>query len=464
MAPSVAGQRRQLRGQAHHVSPVIDNREELARSTRHEHALGAVADGVAAAHPARVVERAVSIDGDALQIGNETYALAAVEDLIVLGGGNAAGHVAAALEAELGDAIDGGLVVTDDPVETARIEVQEGTHPLPSAANVAGTSQLLDRAAATGPDDLVLVVVTGGGSALLCAPAVGVALEEYEQLTDGLLRSGATIDEINAVRKHVSQIKGGQLARALAPSRAASLVISDVVGNRLDTVASGPTVPDSSTYADAAAVCDRYDFALPESVERVLRRGRAGDRPETPGDPEAFDHVSTHVLAESRTALDAAAATLGDAGYDARILSSRIEGEAREVGTVHVGIAAECLASGTPFEPPVALLSGGETTVTVQGEGHGGPNQEFALSGALALDSADLVVAAVDTDGIDGNTDAAGAIVDADAVPDGRHSDARRALENNDAYGYLDGVDRLLRTGATGTNVNDLRVVLVGGP
>lgn len=443
---------------------MIENAADLVRTARHEHALRAIEDGIAAAHPTRVVADAVTRSGTDLTVGGETYSLDESGEVVVLGGGNAAGHMAAALETELGGAVDGGLVVTDDPVDTDRVEVVEGTHPLPSEANVAGTSRLLDRAAATTEDDLVVVLLSGGGSALLCAPADGVSLGDYRAVTDDLLRSGATIDEINAVRKHLSRIKGGRLARALAPSRVVTLVISDVVGTRLDTIASGPTSPDPTTSADAQSVLADYEISPPESVDRVLDRGATGDLAETPADPSAVTHVQTHVVAENRTALDAAAETLAAAGYDARVLSSRIEGEASEVGTVHVGIAAECLATGTPFEPPVALCSGGETTVTVEGEGHGGPNQEFALSAALGLDGSDLVVAAVDTDGIDGNTDAAGAIVDAETVPDERRREARRALRTNDVHDYLAAEGRLIETGPTGTNVNDLRIVLVGEP
>jgi len=446
---------------------MIRNRERLARTGRHGDVLDAIETGIEAAHPRRVVEHGVRLEGTRLHVADGvTEDLAAYDEVVVLGGGNAAGHVAAALESVLGDQLDRGVVVTDVSVDTETVAVVEGTHPLPSEANRAGTERLLELARDTTPQTLVLVIVTGGASALLCAPREDIPLDEYRDVTDQLLRSGATIDEINAVRKHLSQLKGGQLARLLAPARVISLVFSDVVGNRLDVIASGPTAPDPSTFADAAAVRDRYELALSASVAATLERGLAGEIAETPGtDDLAFERVSNHVLADNRTALDAAAASLEAAGYPAQVLSSRIEGEAREAGLVHAGIAAECLASGEPFEPPVALLSGGETTVTVTGDGAGGPNQEFALGAALALgepmSGTAPVVASVDTDGIDGNAAVAGALVDGETVDDA--ADARAALDRNDAGGYLKERDALVETGPTGTNVNDLRVVLVGG-
>jgi hydroxypyruvate reductase len=264
---------------------------------------------------------------------------------------------------------------------------------------------------------------------------------------------------MNAVRKHLSAVKGGLLARAAHPATVVSLVFSDVVGDDLDVIASGPTVPDTSTFADALDVLDRYGVAVPDAVEDRLERGAAGDLPETPdpGDP-AFDRTTAHVLADNFTALSAARDAAEAAGFDALVLSSRVRGEAREAAKVHAGIAEECAATGNPVEPPAVLLSGGETTVTVRGSGRGGRNQEFALSAALEL-ATDVVVASVDTDGIDGSTDAAGALVDASTVED--PGAARRALADNDAFGYLDDRGATVYTGRTGTNVNDLRALVV---
>jgi hydroxypyruvate reductase len=437
--------------------------DESAQSARHEQARRAIQAGIEAAQPRRVLGEAVEYHDETLRISGTEYSLEEFDQVLVLGGGNGAGQVAAALVEILGDRIDDGIVVTDNPAETSRVEMVEGTHPLPSEANVEGTSRLLELAAGTTENDLVLTVVTGGGSALLCAPTEELTLEEYRTLTNRLIESGATIDEINAVRKHVSRIKGGQLARALAPARTVGIVFSDVVGNRLDVIASGPIAPDESTYQDAIEVLDRHDVQTPDSVDRILTEGADGDRPETPRPGDAvFDRVSHHIVADNRTALDATAETLQQAGYETAILSDRIEGEASDVGGVHAQIALATAETGEPFTPPIALLSGGETTVTVRGDGTGGPNQEFALRAAIDIAGSDVIAGVVDTDGIDGATAVAGALVDGSTVPDTRR--AEQALGDNDAFGYLDEQDVLLRSGPTGTNVNDLRLLLIGEP
>ena len=436
--------------------------------TLYDHALASIEAGIDAAHPHTVIDETLDFDGTHLTVNHDSYALESFDEVLVVGGGKAAGAVAEALERKLGVEIDGGTVVTTAPGETERVHQVEGTHPLPSLRNVEGTRQILDRTASTGEDDLVVAVVTGGASALLCAPVDGVSLEEYRTLTEQLLHSGATIDELNAVRKHLSRIKGGRLAAVLAPATVVAVVFSDVVGNPLDVIASGPTAPDATTYEDARHVIERYGVDVPESVQQVLGEGVRGERAETPGEEsEVFENVSNHVLADNRTALEAAASVCEELGYTTAILSSRIEGEARTVGGVHAAIVLECLDTGNPYEPPVALLSGGETTVTVTGHGVGGPNQEFALAGALELaqegdeTGGKVALASVDTDGIDGPTDAAGAIVDSETVGPDDVESARVALDGNDAYTYLDVRDALVRTGSTGTNVNDLRVTII---
>lgn len=446
---------------------MIRNESSLVRTDRHEHALRAIVEGIEAARPGRVLQRELDFTDGHLTVDDERYHLDEYDDVVVVGGGKPAGRAAAALETLLGEQLGGGVVVTDTPTETEYVDVFEGDHPIPSRENETRTSRLLERADATTEDDLVLAVVGGGGSALLCAPVDGVSVEDLQSLTDALLDSGATIDEINAVRKHLSRIKGGRLARALAPATTVGLVFSDVVGNDLSVIASGPTAPDTTSYDDALGVLDRYDVGAPDTVTRTLERGARGARPETPGEhDDAFAHVTHHVLADARTALDAAAEACEACGYRPVVLASGMEGEAREVGGVQAAIAGECLATGEPFEPPVAVLSGGETTVTISGEGMGGPNQEFALSAAVALAGTDavdvgtdVVVASADTDGIDGPTDAAGALVDGSTIENRR--DAESALADNDAYVFLAERDALVRTGPTGTNVNDLRLVLV---
>lgn len=441
---------------------MIRNADRLATTPARETALACVAAGIEAAHPRRVVRESVALDGDALRVGDAEYDLGEYARVLALGGGNAAGHVAAALESVLGDRLDGGAVVTDDPAPTECVEVVRGDHPIPSERAAAGARRVLELAESADEETLVLAVVTGGGSALLPAPADGIGLNALRSTTAALVESGADIHDINAVRKHLSAIKGGGLARAAAPARVVGLVFSDVVGNDLDVVASGPTAPDGSTFADALDVLDRFDVDVPESVRERLRRGADGGLPETPRpDDPAFERVDNHVLADGFTALAAARKTAAERGYETLVLSSRVRGEAREAAKTHVAIAEEVRATGNPVAAPAVVLSGGETTVTVRGDGTGGPNGEFALSAAveLARTGTDAALASVDTDGIDGATDAAGALVDGETVES--VAGAQAALADNDVRPYLADRGALVETGPTGTNVNDLRVLVV---
>jgi len=438
---------------------MIAGRDTLARTDAHDLALACVEAGIEAAHPEQVIHDAVTRDGTRLRVGDRTIGLGSFDEVLVLGGGKAGATVAAALEDVLGDALDGGVVVTNDPVATDRVTVREGNHPVPDEDGQAGARDVLDAAEAAEEGTLVLAVVTGGGSALLPAPAGGVSLADLRAVTEALLESGASIDEINAVRKHCSALKGGQLARAAAPATVVSLLFSDVVGDDPAVIASGPTVPDPTTFADALGVLAAYRIDAPASVRERLERGADDDLPETPtaGD-RAFDRASTHVLANGWTAIGAAREAAAEAGFGTLVLSSRIEGEAREAAKTHAAVAAEAAGTGNPIDPPAVVLSGGETTVTIRGDGRGGPNCEFALSAARSLPDG-AVLACVDTDGEDGRSGAAGAIVDAETV--GNREAAARALADNDAAGYLDGRDALIETGQTGTNVNDLRVLVI---
>ena len=446
---------------------MIHNREQLAKTPSHAVALDCLTAGITAADPARLTRDAVSVADTTLTVGEASYDLAGYDEVIALGGGKAAAVVAAALEAVLGDHLDSGIVVTDSPRSTERVDVLAGTHPIPDERGVENTRRLLDTAAAADDSTLLVGVITGGGSALMAAPAAGISLADLRSTTDALLNSGATIDEINAVRKHCSAIKGGRLAAATQPADVCVLVVSDVVGNDLATIASGPLVGDPTTYADARAVIDRYDLNVPAAVTDRLARGDAGEIDETPAPGgSVFEGVTTAIIGDGLTAVRAAADRAAAAGFTPLVLSSRIRGEAREAAKTQVAIAEGIAATGDPLDPPAVVVSGGETTVTVDGEGVGGPNQEFALSAALELAAGDdaapeTVVAAVDTDGVDGPTDAAGAIVDGEtvSVQEGRH-----ALADNDATTALRAADAVITTGPTGTNVNDLRVVVVPEP
>jgi len=441
---------------------MIEQRERLARSTAHAVALDALEAGIAAADPARLTGERVSVSGATLTVGESTVSLGEIDEIVVLGGGKAAGVVAAELESVLGDRLDSGVVVTNNTVETERIEQLPGDHPVPGDSSLESSRRLLSAARAAGEETLVLGVITGGGSALMAAPADGLSLADLQSTTQSLLDSGATIDEINAVRKHCSAIKGGQLAAAASPARVECLLISDVVGNDPGTIASGPFVPDTSTYSETLAVVDRYECRVPEAVRQRLEAGAADEVDETP-DPDSpvFDRVSTTLLGDNMVALRGAAESARKAGFEPLVLSSRVRGESREAAKTQVAIAEEIRSTGEPLAPPAVVVSGGETTVTVAGDGTGGPNQEFALSAGLELDASGVVVAAVDTDGIDGVTDAAGGLVDAETVPTEAGSDA---LATNDAHTLLGEVGGLVRTGPTGTNVNDLRIVVVDEP
>jgi hydroxypyruvate reductase len=437
----------------------IEDEDALASTGARETALACVRTGIDAARPERVVADTVTLAGDTLRVVDAAYDLTDVDRVLVVGGGKAADGVAAALEAELGDRIDAGAVVTPDPVEGDRIARLRGDHPVPSEAGVAGTDRIRELVDDADERTLVLAVVTGGGSALLPAPAEGISLSDLQATTDDLLDAGAEIGDLNAVRKHLSALKGGGLARLAAPARVVGLVFSDVVGNDLSVIASGPTAPDESTYADALDTIERYGIDPPAAVVDRLERGARGDLPETPSaDDPVFDRVTNHVLADAFTAIDAAREVARDRGYHTCVLSSSVRGEAREAALTHVAVAEEVRATGNPLDTPAVVLSGGEATATVRGDGVGGPNAEFALAAAVELEE-DVTLACVDTDGRDGSSDFAGALVDADTVDD--RGVARRALADSDAYGYLAGRDAVVETGPTGTNVNDLRVLVV---
>ncbi|MFB6101261.1 MAG: glycerate kinase [Haloplanus sp.] len=437
----------------------MENEERLASTGGRKTALACVRAGVDAARPDRVVAESVRLDGDRLHVADATYDLSDVDRIVAVGGGKAADGVATALENVLDDRIDAGAVVTPDPGEGTDIERLRGDHPVPSQAGVEGTDRIRELVADADERTLVLAIITGGGSALLPAPADGISLDDLQTTTDALLDAGAEIGDLNAVRKHLSTLKGGGLATLAAPATTVGLVFSDVVGNDLSVIASGPTAPDESTYSDALDALERYGVDPPAAVRERLERGAAGDLPETPRpDDPVFDRVTNHILADSFTALAAARAVAADRGYDTCILSSSVRGEAREAALTHVAVAEEIGTTGNPVEAPAVVLSGGEATATVRGDGLGGPNAEFALAAAVEL-PASATLACVDTDGRDGSSDFAGALVDGDTVDD--VPAARQALANSDAFGYLRDRNAVVSTGPTGTNVNDIRVLVV---
>jgi hydroxypyruvate reductase len=385
--------------------------------------------------------------------------------IVVVGAGKAAAAMARAVEAAWAPVLERleGTVVTryGHALPCQRIEVLEAAHPVPDAAGVVATERLLARVAGLCADDLVLVLLSGGGSALLAAPVDGMSLDDEQALARSLLACGADIGEINCVRKHLSRVKGGRLAAACAPARVITLAISDVPGDDLSVIASGPTVGDPTTVEDARRVLDRSDIVEPRAAIDAL--GRPGAETPKPAD-RALDRASARLIARPQQSLEAAAALARAAGWTPVILGDAIEGEAREVARALAGIALQVSRHHQPAAPPCALISGGETTVTVRGAGRGGRNVEFALALALALRGTHGVHAlAADTDGIDGAGPAAGAQVGPDTLARAREAglDAHGCLAANDAHRFFEALDDALVCGPTHTNVNDFRVILV---
>jgi glycerate 2-kinase len=426
--------------------------------------------GVAAVDPVAAVQNAVTRQGDVLSVAGEVYDLRQYAHVYVIGAGKAGATIAQGLEAVLQDRLTAGVVTVkyDHLAPVAAVNLYEAGHPIPDAAGVRGAEAMMHLAQQAGEGDLVFCLLSGGGSALTPAPCAGITLEEKQQFTGLLLACGASIDELNTLRKHLSRLKGGQLARLVAPARLITLVLSDVVGDRLDVIASGPTVPDASTFADCHEIISRYGLMdrLPPSIRDHLRRGCAGEVPETPkaGEP-VFARQQTVLIGNNRIALQAAARQARHLGYTPLILSSAVQGEAREIARMHAAIAREIRQSGLPLPPPACVLAGGETTVTLRGNGKGGRNQEFALAAAMDIDGLDgVVVLSGGTDGTDGPTDAAGAIADGQTVKRAQALGLGPGdfIQRSDSYPFFAALDDLLITGPTGTNVMDMYLLLVG--
>ncbi|MBX6367538.1 MAG: glycerate kinase [Rhodospirillales bacterium] len=365
---------------------------------------------------------------------------------VVVGAGKASAAMAAAVEAHWPGELSG-LVVTryGHAVPTRRIEIAEAAHPVPDAAGENAAARILALVEGLGPDDLVLALVSGGASALLALPAPGITLAEKQAVTRALLKSGASISEMNCVRKHLSRVKGGRLAAAAAPARVVALLISDVPGDDPSVIGSGPTVPDPTTVEDARAVLAKYGIAAPAALSET---------------PKRLANSEVVMVATPQRSLQAAAGVARAHGFTPLLLGDALEGEAREAAKVMAGIARSCAAHGHPARPPCVLLSGGETTVTVRGKGRGGRNAEFLLALAIALEGHSKIHAlAADTDGIDGSEDNAGALIGPDTLA--RGPDAKARLADNDAYGFFSALGDLVVTGPTLTNVNDFRAILV---
>jgi glycerate 2-kinase len=419
-----------------------------------------------ASDPKEAVLRHVRVSDGVLFAGKRRYRLDEFRNIYLTGAGKASARMAVAVERLLGKRIIGGLlnVKHGHVAKLRRIRLNECGHPVPDEAGVQGAQEIGNIAAKAGEDDLLICLISGGGSALLPFPAQPVTLAEKQDTTQLLLRSGANIHEINTVRKHISSIKGGQLAALAWPAQVLSLILSDVIGDDLDVIGSGPTAPDSSAFLDALAVLEKFGLTnlVPPPVSERIRAGVAGEIPET---PKSLERVQNLIVGSNQLALDAAAGAARGLGYRPLILSSFIEGETRDVAKVHAAIAKEVLSSGRPVKRPACVISGGETTVTIKGNGLGGRNQEFALAAAMDIAAiSGVLMLSGGTDGSDGPTNAAGALCDGTTIARAEKLGLNAAdfLARNDSYHFFEPLGDLIRTGPTGTNVMDVRLALFG--
>lgn len=423
--------------------------------------------GLDAADPESAIRRAVRIRNNRLRVDAREYDLTAFSRIVCIGAGKASGAMAAALERQFGSRLEGGLVVVNDghAGRTKRIRLIEARHPVPDHRSEKAARRMIRLLESLSERDLVLMVLSGGASSLLAAPAAGLTLKEKQLTTRVLLRSGATIQQVNTVRKHLSGIKGGRLAAATTAT-VMTLVLSDVPGDDPATIGSGPMTPDPSTFADAKRVLDAFDLRnrIPLAVRRHVDLGVQGRIPETPKPGEArFSRVRHHVIGNNRAVIERMAKRARALGLRPLILTTTLSGEAREIGTLFGNLAREMHVSGNPVRPPACLLAGGELTVTVKGKGIGGRAQEFALAAAPSIEGlSEVFVAGFGTDGIDGPTEAAGAIVDGGTLSRARKKGTghEAALRENDSYGFFHRVGGHVVTGPTGTNVNDVYMIL----
>lgn len=423
--------------------------------------------GVAAADPCKLVRRSISLSGSILSIDEESCDLDCFERIFLLGAGKACDLMGRGVEEAIGDRLTGGVVIVPDGSGSADAPIPRiaAAHPIPDKKGIRAAEELISIARSAGSNDLVIVLLSGGGSALLSALEVGISLEDLRGVTETLLKCGASIGELNAIRKHLSRVKGGGLARLLYPARVITLILSDVVGDDPAVIASGPTAPDSSTFRDCLNILDRYEIRelVPDRIVKRLEEGRADMISETPdGSDPVFRKVRNVVIGNNRIALIGAAEKARKLGRKTVILSDRIIGDTRRAAKIHCALAAAVLRPRA--KQPVCLLSGGETTVSVKGRGQGGRNTEFVLACAREISGRHgITILSGGTDGIDAHTSAAGAICDGTTIARGEllGLEAGEFLDRNDSYTYFNSLGDLLITGATGTNVMDLRVILI---
>jgi len=448
---------------------LVENGETPLDRKARKLALDSLETALLTVDPIRILKSKLLLSKCKLRVDEISLDLESFRNIYVVGGGKASGSMAEAIEQILGKRIKSGLVNVPygSKSETDIIRLHEASHPVPDNAGIQGTRRMLELAEQAQNDDLFICLISGGGSSLMPLPRDEISLADKQKITEGLLRSGATINETNTVRKHISGFKGGWFAKKSYPATILNLILSDVVGDHLDFIASGPTTPDSTTFKDAVKILKRHNLwsDAPESIRKVLSDGIKGRIPETPkANDSAFTKVYNVIVGNNRTSCLAASRQLESAGLNTLLLTSTLEGEARHVGVMFASIAHEVHSSGNPVSKPGGIVAGGETTVTVSGRGIGGRNQEIALAAASKLEDVDgIVVASLNTDGIDGPTDAAGVIVDgkilAKATEVGLASDA--FLVDNDSYHFFSRLGDLIFTGPTGTNVNDISIIVV---
>lgn len=447
---------------------LIENGETQLNRKARALALKSLEVAVNAVDPKQIIKSKLSLTNSVLYVNGYSFNLKKFKNIYVIGGGKASGSMAEALEQILGNNITNGFVNVPHGSGhvTSTIKLHEASHPIPDESGVEGARRMLEIAEKAKGDDLVICLISGGGSSLMPLPRNGISITDKKKITDDLLKCGATINEINTVRKHISEFKGGWLAKKAYPATILNLILSDVLGDPLDFIASGPTVPDSTTFNDAVKVLKKYGLwsKTPAPIRKVLSDGIKGLIPETPkaGDT-VFQKVYNVIIGNNRFASMAACDFLKSAKLNTLLLTSTLEGEARHVGTMLASIAREVCTSGNPIQKPAGIVTGGETTVTVTGKGLGGRNQEIALAAALRLHDLDgVVVASLSTDGVDGPTDAAGALVDGKTLA--RAKKMRLILEEflaeNDSYNFFAKLGDLIFTGPTGTNVNDVTAIV----
>jgi hydroxypyruvate reductase len=424
--------------------------------------------GIEAVEAEAAVKRHCKMENTRLAVDETVYDLGGFRNIYVIGAGKAGASMARAFEDMMGERITDGLVNVkyDHVADLRQVQLTEAGHPVPDEAGQAGAHAIFELASGAQKGDLVICLISGGGSALLPLPVEGVSLSDKQDTTRILLACGATIHEINAIRKHISMVKGGGLARAVYPATLVSLMLSDVIGDDLDVIASGPTVPDTSSFEDCMKILDKYGIRekVPRGVLSHIQKGLEGKIADNPKPGDAiFASTQNAIVGSNMECVLAAGKKASDLGYNTLVLSTMLEGETSDVARVHAGIAKEILKTGHPLLPPACMLSGGETTVTIRGQGLGGRNQEFVLSAAMSLSGwEDVVVLSGGTDGTDGPTDAAGAVADGQTVQRAKTMGLNPGdfLSNNDAYHFFERLGGLVKTGPTNTNVMDLRIIL----